>query len=425
MYAPDNSGRPAVLIVEDDPVQLRVLTAMTRRLGVASLPASSVEEARAVLRTNEIRTVLLDLQLGEEAGLDILRNLSNDAPPCSVVFISGCDERTRTAASRLAHAQGVHVAGSLSKPIRMDELASLLESTSACAWQPTPKQRPRVTPVELIGALAGNQITAEFQPKVSLADRRAIGVEALARWRSPMYGNVSPDIFIPLAEECGKLRALTEVVLRVSLQACARWRGQFPDVSVAVNVAPSLVDYGLVELVGKLLDETKVPAKSLVLEITESSMIGDSLSVSDVLTRLRISGVQLSIDDFGTGYSSLVSLLRMPFNELKLDRLFVACATRDNDAARILRSLIVLSRELGLRSVAEGIETEEVSDRLREFGCDSGQGWLWSAALKESDLVPWLAAHSIRNQRTDLLHANSLRQVSGSSPFSLAVPTSW
>jgi len=397
MFTPPERPGCKVLIVEDDPLQLRLLSAMTRKLGFASLPATNVAQARALLLTCDIRTVLLDLQLGSEAGLDILRDLSGSVLPRSIIFVSGCDERTRTAAARLAHAQGLHVAGSLSKPAKLSELSALLESRPTCSWAPAPRDPIRAKPEDIAHALRRGEITAEFQPKISLDTGLTVGVEALARWHSPSHGFVAPDIFIPLAETSGQLAKLTEAMLRASLSACARWRIISPEVSVAVNIAPPLIDYQLSEMIDCLLDENQVPARSLVLEITESSLIGDSLLVSDVLTRLRIKGVQLSIDDFGTGHSSLVSLLRMPFNELKLDRLFVAASSYDADAERILRALIVLARELGLRSVAEGVETEEVVERLRRFGCDVAQGWFWAPALKEAELLCWLQEQNTRS----------------------------
>jgi EAL domain-containing protein (putative c-di-GMP-specific phosphodiesterase class I)/ActR/RegA family two-component response regulator len=380
----------ALLIVEDDPVQMRVLQAMAKKLGVHSLAAANVQEAVDLLDRPDIRVVLLDLQLGNEAGLDVLRALASAhcAPP--VAFLSGCDERTRAAAVGIAHSHGVHVAGSLSKPARVEQLAGLLGAMPASAWRPLPKEMPRPGARDLAEALRARQIVPVFQPKVSLATGRLIGVEALARWRSPLLGNVPPDVFIPLAESSGQIRALTELVLLESLEACARWLPRFPSVTVAVNVSPLLVDTVMLELIACLLNKTGVPASSLVVEITESSVMSDFVLASDVLTRLRIAGVQLSIDDFGTGHSSLVSLLRMPFNELKLDRMFVATSAQNPDAERILGSLIALARQMGLRSVAEGVETEDVLNRLRAFGCDAGQGWLWCPAVNEKGLLDWI-----------------------------------
>jgi EAL domain-containing protein (putative c-di-GMP-specific phosphodiesterase class I) len=140
--------------------------------------------------------------------------------------------------------------------------------------------------------------------------------------------------------------------------------------------------------------ESGVAPEQLVIEVTESEAIGESVVICDVLTRLRIRGVRLAIDDFGTGHSSLMSLLCMPFSELKLDRRFVSESTRNPDAQRILRAIIAMAHEMGLRTVAEGIETESVRLALVRLGCEVGQGWLWSAALNEDALGKWLSSYA-------------------------------
>ncbi|MDR8396520.1 MULTISPECIES: EAL domain-containing response regulator [Paraburkholderia] len=385
-----------VLIIEDDPVQSKVLQSMTTKLGFDVCTAASLNEARERLGTLAIDTVLLDLRLGNEAGLDVLRSMRGKAAPRSLILTSGCDERTRTAAVRLAHAYGVHVAGSLGKPVTLGQLSDLLCTMPACAWKPTPREVPRVTRADVAAALEGGHIRPHFQPKVCLASGGITGVEALARWRSPLFGNVPPDVFIPVIEAEGLSRKFTHFMLRESLRACAAWRHFFPDVSVAVNVSPALVDQELMTQVIALLHETHVPAESLILEITETSALGCSIQINDVLTRLRIFGVQLSIDDFGTGHSSLASLFRLPFNELKLDRLFTANADRDQDAERILRAVVAMANEMGLRCVAEGVETEAVRHRLARMGCSLGQGWLWSPAVAEEELINVLNAAGTR-----------------------------
>ncbi|WP_345817288.1 EAL domain-containing response regulator (plasmid) [Paraburkholderia sp. PREW-6R] len=395
-----NDTKGSVLIVEDDPLQLKILLAMTRKLGMASFAAATLQQATALLSAESIGMVLLDLQLGSEVGLDLLRELGRDNAACPVAFISGCDERTRTAATGIAQAHGIHVAGALGKPVRFEQLAALLQATPASAWRPAQREAPRVTAQDLAIAIGARQIRAAFQPKIDLSSGLPIGVEALARWHSPLLGAVPPDVFIPLAEATGQIRALTEAMLTASLEACARWRREFPSLTVAVNVSPSIVDHETLAVITRLLETSGVPAQSLVIEITESAVIGDRALASDVLTRLRIAGVQLSIDDFGTGHSSLVSLLRMPFNELKLDRLFVSTSVQNPDAERILESVISLAAQMGLRSVAEGVETEDVYRRLRAYGCDAGQGWLWSPALSEADLTNWLAVRYARTHES-------------------------
>jgi EAL domain-containing protein (putative c-di-GMP-specific phosphodiesterase class I) len=183
--------------------------------------------------------------------------------------------------------------------------------------------------------------------------------------------------------------------MRASLEACSRWRMRHPNLRVAVNISPLvLADSRLPDEIERLLSATGLGPGALIAEITESTVIGNPLLVAEVLTRLRIKGIELSIDDFGTGYSSLLSLLRMPFSELKVDRSFVSQCETDAEAWKIVRATVSMARELGLRVVAEGIETEPVVKLLRDIGCDTGQGWFFGRAMPEPDLIPWLAAFS-------------------------------
>ncbi len=388
--APTAGSEWAVLIIEDDPVQRGTMQAMVRKLGMRCLTAATLSEARTHLQNDDVRMVLLDLRLQDGTSLDVLHSLGNDSVPRTVILASGCDERTRNAVSRIAEARGVHVAGSLCKPICEDRLAALLRAGRDAAAVAQPIDDAPCHSDDVLSALTAGRIVPYFQPQVSLSTGRVVGVEALARWQSDEHGTIGPERFVSVIESMGQARAFTALMLKASLAACARWRGRFPEVSVAVNVSPSVVDATFGDLVRGCLLESAVPPSSLVLELTEGSALSDSIAVGNVLTGLRIDGVGLSIDDFGTGYSSMLSLLRIPFNEMKLDRAFVGSALHDMDSARILSALITLSREMGVTTVAEGIESADVRDRLAAYGCSTGQGWLWSAALDEAALHAWL-----------------------------------
>ena len=234
----------------------------------------------------------------------------------------------------------------------------------------------------LRGALAREELRVEFQPKVSLASRDLIGVEALARWTDPDLGVVLPDVFIPVAESCDLIRQLTIYVLRRSLLVAASLRVIHPSATVAVNVSPSLLhDPGFADEVGRLLEETGVGPDALVAEITENAVLTRDPVVTQTLRRLRALGVGCSIDDFGTGHASLLALLRMPFSELKIDRAFVMSCDADMEAWKIVQATLRLARELQLDVVAEGIETDRVAHKLRDGGCEVGQGYRFGKAM--------------------------------------------
>jgi diguanylate cyclase (GGDEF)-like protein/PAS domain S-box-containing protein len=253
---------------------------------------------------------------------------------------------------------------------------------------------------ELPAAIASGQMVVHFQPKYDLQDGAIVGVEALVRWQHPAHGLLGPDKFVALAEHAGVMRPLTHAVLDVALCQCARWHAQGIDLSVAVNLgAPNLLDAAFPLDVKALLDKWEVPAGFLQLEITETIVSNDRASMIDVLRQLRALGVTLSLDDFGVGSSSLSFLRHLPVQELKIDRSFIIDLDTDDHNAAMVQTIIDLAHNLDMRVVAEGIETKPVQDRLTNYGCDEGQGFLLGrpmTAAQLTDLARGLAAkHAI------------------------------
>ena len=245
---------------------------------------------------------------------------------------------------------------------------------------------------DLREAIRTNDLTVCFQPKVALATGSVVGVEALVRWQHPERGLVPPEEFVVLAETSSLIGPLTNFVLDEALAQCGRFAQLGWELTVAVNVsARSVRDPRFTELVLDALERSGVPPRLLVLEITESAIMTDPTTARRMLHDLDAAGVQISIDDFGTGYSSLAYLQDLPIHELKIDRSFVTDLCRNPAAAMIVRSVIDLARNLGLRVVAEGIEDDVTARRLAAFGCDVGQGFLWSRPVTTDQLFAWLA----------------------------------
>ena len=209
---------------------------------------------------------------------------------------------------------------------------------------------------DLREALAQGEVDVYVQPKLSLADGDVIGAEALVRWTHPRLGPLGPDQFIPAAEQTGVIRALTLYVVRHALAQCRTWRDAGLDLGISVNLsARNLFDSHLVEDIGEAISDAGVPASVLTLELTESTVMGESRRSMAVLEGLHELGVGISVDDFGTGYSSLTHLRRLPVSEIKIDKSFVMTMTVNDQDAVIVRTLIELDRSLGLLTVAEGV----------------------------------------------------------------------
>ncbi|SBT51629.1 putative bifunctional diguanylate cyclase/phosphodiesterase [Micromonospora narathiwatensis] len=246
---------------------------------------------------------------------------------------------------------------------------------------------------DLRRALDDGALEVYFQPKVTLRDRRLVGVECLARWEHPAHGTVAPDDFVAVAEHTGQLGRLTEFVLRESLRRSRDWSHGEHSLAVSVNLAGrTLIDQHFPALVRELLDEYGVPPQRLTLEITESGVLDGTERPIPTLRRLRDLGVRLSVDDFGTGNSSLAQLRRLPVNEVKVDRSFVQGMATDPGDLAIVNAVVTLSQQFGLAVVAEGVESELTLELLQDIGCEIGQGFLFSRPLPYERLEAWFGA---------------------------------
>ena len=244
---------------------------------------------------------------------------------------------------------------------------------------------------ELREAIEDEQLLLHYQPKVDLRTGRVVGAEALVRWQHPRDGLIAPDLFIPLAEQTGLIRPLGLWVLNTALARCAEWSRGGLDLSVAVNLAAeSLQDPRLDETIAAMLSRAGVAPERLTLEVTESAMMADPARSMEVLGRIHEMGVRISIDDFGTGYSSLAYLKDLPVHEVKIDQKFVRGMLNNQKDACIVRSVIDLGHNFGLRVVAEGAEDQESSDLLTSWGCDVAQGYFFSRPLSPTNLRAWL-----------------------------------
>lgn len=226
--------------------------------------------------------------------------------------------------------------------------------------------------LDLRRALAAKQLQLVYQPQFDFATDGIIGVEALIRWHHPVRGVVPPAEFIPLAEEIGVINAIGDWVLRTACKQAAAWR-----VPVSVNLSPLQFRGGkLLETVLSVLAQSQLPASRLELEITESSLLDDIHGVVHTLNRLRRIGIAISLDDFGTGYSSLRYLQKFSFDKIKIDRSFVRDIDVHSDRQAIMRAVNSIAATLGMKTIAEGVETEAELACIRAQGCDGVQGYL-------------------------------------------------
>src|SRR4051794_40977907 len=250
---------------------------------------------------------------------------------------------------------------------------------------------------ELRGALAAGEFRLVYQPVIRLDDDRPVGVEALLRWHSPVLGTVPPDRFVPVAEDLGLIGAIGAWVLREACATAAAWRAVpgCADLTMAVNVsALQITSPDLLDGVGSALAASGLPASAMVVEVTETALVGDPERAAQGLAALRALGVRLALDDFGTGYSSLGYLRQFTVDILKIDKSFVATIGAGGELPAIVRAIIDLGRTLDLEIVAEGVEDDGQRRLLRAARCDLAQGYLFARPLERADAERWLAGRT-------------------------------
>jgi len=275
-------------------------------------------------------------------------------------------------------------------------------------------QALQVTERDLRRAFSDGLFELDYQPMVNIREARISGCEALVRWPHPIRGHISPAEFVPLAERSGLIEGIGEWVLQQACAEAAKWP---EDVRVAVNLSPAQFNSDhLVSSVGSALNKAGLAPHRLELEITESMLLICNETTISTLHQLRGLGIQIAMDDFGTGYSSLSYLRAFPFDKLKIDRSFVRDLGESDRSTAIVKAVVGLGSGLGVATVAEGVETIEQLQQLKEYGCDEVQGYLFSPPLPASDMRQYLKTWRPNNFATYmsfLLPDDDMRPVEG------------
>jgi len=337
--------------------------------------------------------IVLDLVMPQMDGVEVMRHLAARRCRAAVIVLSGVGDRVLDAARRSADEHDLVIIGALSKPFTPKELRLLLQAAGP-AGQSRPasagEQEFEPTERDLQRAIEEDQFRLVYQPKVACASGALLGFEVLVRWAHPAAGIVMPARFLPLAERLDLMGAITKRIFHRA--ACWMAREEpLPGLSVSVNLSGrTLANIDFADYLAGVLRDASVDPARVTLELTETAAMDDPVAALDLMTRLRVKGFHLSLDDFGTGYSSMVQLARLPFSELKVDKSFVISAPKSQESRTIIRSVVDLGHNLGLRVVAEGVEEEETLGFLRELGCDVVQGFLIGRPMPAHAIAQWM-----------------------------------
>ncbi len=386
----------SVLVVDDDPVVLMQMQQMLANIGVRQvLTARDGVEAIERMGSNPapIDVVICDLNMPEMDGVEMIRRFGQSGFHGALVLMSGADEQLLTTVGNLAQLQGLSVLGQVQKPATPQRMRTLLRRTLApkAGGRPATGADSPTTAQAILTAIREQAFSIWFQPKVDAHSLEPVGVEALARWRQADGSFVSPNLFIVAAERAGIIGQLSGVLLPLALREAAALHAAGYPMAISLNLSALwLDDLNLPDLLLRCALEQGLRPADITFEVTETGVTKDIAIALDVLTRLRLKGFRLSIDDFGIGYSSFEQLGRIPFTEMKLDRSFVQRSTHDSAARAILESSMAMARKLVLRTVAEGVETEDEWQLMRELGFDEIQGYLIAHPMPRDELLRWL-----------------------------------
>lgn len=394
----------SLLVVDDSIVQRQHAVAVCRALGVPTIhEAGSGAEALALLETlaQPPDLMIVDLEMPVMDGVELIERMHGRKLAIPLVVASSRELALIQTVEAVARNLGMPVVAALRKPLLRETLQRAFDDFGATRLAPPGTEAAEdgepVSVQALERAVALGQIDVHYQPKVDMATGIVRGVEALARWSLPANVPVRPDRFIAVAEREGLILELTRGVMARALAQAAHWNARGLRLSMAINLSPALVESeSLVQEILDLLAVHAIQPDQVTFELTEGSVVDCRGAALGVLARLRLKGLGLSIDDYGTGFSSLRQLSRIPFTELKIDRSFVHGAWRNDNLRVILQSALDMARQLGLVTVAEGIESLEDWRLVQSFGCNVGQGFLIARPMPAQDFLPWLRSHQRR-----------------------------
>ena len=376
-----------LICLDDDPRMEPALRRFAMRMGHTvrfhTAPATFKTDVEA--QTPDL--IVLDLQLGQENGIDIIQWLARTQTRAPLILLSGHGDDLLDTARRIARASGIEVLGAVGKGQIVRDLPPLLEQGRREAVAPVPSAGALVlTPADLERYIREDRFEPYFQPIVDPRDGRLRGVEVLARLRLASGQILGAPAFIPLAESAGLLMALSESLFA----RIVRLRPQLVPLQLgflSVNLSAAAMDHDRAIALVRMLLEGLGDCCRLAVEITETAAMADSPPARDLAARISLLGATLSMDDFGTGYSSIRALTELPFDTLKIDLSFVAEMFDSAKAQMVLRAIVTLGHSLGLKVVAEGVETEAQRRFLIETGVDLGQGYLFGRPMDIASLV--------------------------------------
>ena len=402
-----------LLIIDDDSDVSQTLQAMAESIGFEVITTDSNLSFFAQLALFEPGVIIVDPLAPGQDSLALMDQLADINDKAQLVIVSALDDNGINMVVKNASDHKLRVLGILQKPLPVARISQFLtlylsadqrKTSIPGNWQQQFNNNQWMpTQDDLIEVIEKDLLTLNYQPKLDCRTGNLIGFEALARWEVPGKGIVTPDVFVPLAESSHLMSVLTcniakrgllwlsKIQRSPTLSNCSLRPEYSPgELTLSLNLSARCVeDADMPDKLMEICHQVSVDPANIILEISESVVMRDPDGLLEILTRFRDRRFQLSIDDFGTGYSSMLHLVRLPFTEVKIDKDFVGIADTSQEARSVIKCIVDLSKSLGVRSVAEGVESQSVRQYLTELGCDAFQGFLVSKPVNEDNLLVW------------------------------------
>lgn len=378
-----------ILVVEDHYFQRQMLMRIMHLLGIRKvLEAVDGKEAMELMQDGaRVDLVVCDLDMPEMDGLELIRHLGEINSTAAVIISSAKEPALLVSVEKMTCEYHVQLLGVIPKPVTFNQFKDLIAKFTPhkIRTQLIPDASIYFDLDQILQGLQQKQFEPFFQPQMEIATGRIVGAEALARWRHPERGLVSPHAFVPMLEQSGNIDKLTMLMLEKGARACRNWRKCGLEMTVSVNLSLcTLTNTDLSEAITQIVSSVGLEPCHMVLEITETAAMTEVAPALENLTRLRMRGFGLAVDDYGTGFSSLRQLIRVPFTELKIDQGFVTGCEMDSASRTIVESNIDMAHRLNIKSVAEGVESQAEWDMLRNANCDIAQGYFVAKPMEES-----------------------------------------
>ena len=380
------------MVVDDEPTQRMAASLICRSLGIQTI--LDHENARDALtdlegKAKAVDLVICDLDLPEMDGMEFIRRIGQMSAKPAILIVSGHPASVLDSVETMARAYGLTVMGSVGKPLTKAVLEPVLDQLDAL--ETTIPNHPGMSAAELDGYIDGGRFEPFFQPQVQLSDGRVQGAEVLARLIAPGGAVYGPDVFLSRIEERDMAADFTLGIIEQALEMAHQWPEHMQSVTLSFNLSPAMIDdLSIMGAILERIDLADTAPERLIFEVLETAMAQNPKVFMENAARLRLRGFGLALDDYGQGHSTLDQLRRLPFSELKIDRAFVTGLSTDASKRAIVSNTIAMSRDLNLKVVAEGVETEAEAAMLNEFGCDLAQGFLYADALNADEFVEFV-----------------------------------